>query len=49
MPKSKQPLVEWVDPAALGGPDAKALLEKALNDRDFSVSSAAERGLKEID
>lgn len=33
----------------VGGPDAKAMLEKALNDRDFSVSSAAERGLKEID
>ena len=33
----------------VGGPEAKALLEKALNDRDFSVSSAADRGLKEND
>ena len=33
----------------VGGPDAKTMLEKAVNDRDFSVRSAAERGLKEID
>ena len=29
----------------VGGPAAKATLEKALKDRDFSVRSAAERGL----
>ena len=33
----------------IGGPEVRALLEKALDDRDFSVSSAAERGLRELD
>ena len=33
----------------VGGPEAKAMLEKALKDRDFSVRSAAERGLRSID
>ena len=33
----------------VGGPAAKAALEKALKDRDFSVRSAAERGLTGFD
>ena len=33
----------------VGGPAAKAMLEKALKDRDFSVRSAAERGLRGVD
>ncbi len=33
----------------IGGPKVKVLLEKALDDRDFSVSSAAERGLNDLD
>ncbi len=33
----------------VGGPAATAMLEKALNDRDFSVKSAAERGLRSFD
>ena len=33
----------------VGGPAAKAMLEKALKDRDFSVKSAAERGLRGFD
>ena len=32
----------------VGGPEARALLEQELNDRSFSVRSAAERALKEI-
>jgi hypothetical protein len=32
----------------VGGPEAKVLLERASNDRDFSVRSAAERGLREL-
>ena len=33
----------------VGGPEAKATLEKLLKDKDFSVRSAAERGLNGID
>ena len=33
----------------VGGPAAKAMLEKALKDNDFSVRNAAERGLRDID